>query len=31
MIAREFDYEDNIIFDTSYSDGQFKKQQTIPN
>ena len=25
MIAREFDYEDNIIFDTSYSDGQFKK------
>ena len=25
MIAKEFDYEDNIIFDTSYSDGQFKK------
>ena len=25
MIAREFNYEDNIIFDTSYSDGQFKK------
>jgi GDP-L-fucose synthase len=25
MIAREFDYESNIKFDTSYSDGQFKK------
>ena len=25
MIAKEFDYEDNIKFDTSFSDGQFKK------
>jgi GDP-L-fucose synthase len=25
LIAREFDYEHNMIFDTSYSDGQFKK------
>jgi len=25
IIAREFDYETSIIFDTSYSDGQFKK------
>lgn len=25
MIASEFDYEDNITFDTSYSDGQYKK------
>lgn len=24
-IAREFDYEQNLVFDTSYSDGQFKK------
>ncbi len=25
MIAREFEYEDRIVFDTSFSDGQFKK------
>ena len=25
LIAREFDYEDRIKFDTSFSDGQFKK------
>ena len=25
MIAREFDYEDRIVFDTSLPDGQFKK------
>ena len=25
MIAKEFNYEDKIIFDTSYSDGQYKK------
>ena len=25
LVAREFDYEHNMIFDTSYSDGQFKK------
>ena len=25
LIARSYDYEDNIIFDDSYSDGQFKK------
>jgi len=25
MIAKEFDYEDNIIFNTLYSDGQYKK------
>lgn len=25
LIAHEFDYEDSMIFDTSYSDGQFKK------
>ncbi len=24
-IAREFEYEDHIIFDTSFSDGQYKK------
>ena len=29
IIAKEFDYEDNILFDTSYSDGQFKK--TVDN
>ena len=25
LVAREFDYEHNMIFDASYSDGQFKK------
>jgi GDP-L-fucose synthase len=25
LIAREFDYEQHMIFDTSFSDGQFKK------
>jgi GDP-L-fucose synthase len=24
-IAREFNYEDQLVFDTSYSDGQYKK------
>lgn len=38
MIAREFDYESNIFFDTFYSDGQYKKtvdnrklRETYPN
>jgi len=25
LIAREFNYEDNLVFDTSYPDGQYKK------
>ena len=25
LIATEFDYEDNIIFDINFSDGQYKK------
>jgi len=25
MIAKEYDYEDRIVFDNSYSDGQYKK------
>lgn len=29
MIARAFNYEDRIVFDTNYSDGQFKK--TVSN
>ena len=31
MIAKEFNYEDKIIFDTSYSDGQYKKLLIIQN
>ncbi len=29
MIAKNFDYQDHIVFDNSYSDGQFKK--TVSN
>jgi dTDP-D-glucose 4,6-dehydratase len=29
FIAREFDYEDKIKFDSNYSDGQYKK--TVSN
>ena len=29
LISKAFDYEDNIIFDTDYSDGQYKK--TVDN
>jgi len=29
IIARNYDYEDNVVFDSSYSDGQYKK--TVSN
>jgi GDP-L-fucose synthase len=25
LIAKEFDYQENMYFDTSFSDGQYKK------
>ena len=30
-IAREFNYEDNLVFDTTKSDGQYKKQLITQN